>query len=622
MKIQLALLIAAMVVVAAFAGGESLASTEANVAAKVEIDDFSWRGGPSKEWFVNWDRALADARKRGTTLFILQTGSDWCGACKYFKTNVLDRAEFIDFARKNLTLVYIDIPIDNPLCEEQKFHNWLVEKCIPFGKGVPDVVLMNTNGEKLGRSWHGRKRVEEYIDLLRQTIVTKGEPVKTAERLFKDGYARLASEVMAERSKLPPVSTADFKVAISGVAVVKSGYGMRLIKDAVFHPVNTPQTIPFGSEAVFRMSYQFPKGYEGITWITPHKTTYYEFHNEYFRDSRCSDEWMKGSGTAYAKISFTEKGKTSTLSEVSIHVNSDPRLSDLQFGWVLKKVPVRLTFMGKDGVPEAEWQRHALELARMRKKERAQKNGTQRYVEPLLPFAQAVRKAKDGDGAGLYAVAIHYASGFEIVADSALAMKYLQKASDAGYANAVLLKALIMEDKLKELPVTTSEKGSPIGRRLNPFPNADGVSARTFYERTGSRYCSFKPPHRESWYYMTNEIAIAEIRDTYMNAMKLGSPFAEIELARFDRRMARIRKEANERLETENAWRVKVEANARLAQELLGEPPAKNPEFDYYRVSLNLSKNKDSPFPSNHTQSEPKKLRERTKRQGSQATEK
>lgn len=545
--------------------------------------DSAWREGPTKEWFVNWDKALASAKSTGKPLFILHTGSDWCGTCKSFKTNILDSTEFIEFARTNLTLLYLDIPIRNPLCEEQKFHNWLIEKRIPFGKGVPDVLLMNAKGDLLGKAWCGRKSVVEYIDLLRKVMAEKGSPVKTAERLFNEGYACLAAEVKAERSRLPPVSLSDFKVAITGIAVVKSGYGTRLIKDAVFHHLDDPLVVPFGSEAVFRLEYQYPKGYEGITWVDPHRMTHWAFHTEYFKSSSHATKWTSGAGTNYATIALAEKGKTSTLCEVSVRINSDPRQGDLQFGWVSTNVSVNVTFKEKSDANASTTsggKNKGLEALRARRR-KLQEADKERCLEPVLPFDQAVRKAKDGDGNGLFSVAIHYAKGDEIALDRTLAMKYLQKAVDAGHANAALVKALLMEYQFKDCPDATPDNKKIFD--ADDLSVKDHVSRRMLYERMGSRFASFRLPHDADWYCATNESAVAEIRREYIKAKELGSPYAAEELNRFKRRIARIRKEEEERLAEEKAWRAKVNANARLAQELLGEPPETNPVYDRLR---------------------------------------
>lgn len=41
------------------------------------IDDSDWQKGPTEQWFVNWDKALAEAKAKNKPLFVLNTGSDW-----------------------------------------------------------------------------------------------------------------------------------------------------------------------------------------------------------------------------------------------------------------------------------------------------------------------------------------------------------------------------------------------------------------------------------------------------------------------------------------------------------------------------------------------------------------
>ena len=583
-----------------------------------EVDDSNWRPGPSPDWFVNWDKALADARARDTALFILNNGSDWCGTCKAFKTNVLDKAEFIEFARENLTLLYIDIPIRNPLSEEQKLHNWLVEKYVPFGQGVPSVVLMNTKGEKLGSAWHGRKSVGEYIDLLRTIVAAKGESAKSAERLFKNGYACLAAETIAERSKLPPVSQADFRAIITGVAVLKRGDEAKL-KDVVFHPLEDPLTIPSGSEAVFRLEYEYPKGYGGIAWVEPHRTTHWEFHNEYFRTSRISDEWCHGTGTTHAAISLTDKGKSCTLCEVSIRINSDPRQGDLQFGWVAERVSVNVNFTaesdeqtanrptvskyvpngllnGRAGVKPAYVGQRGGASAKEPGTPLATSSPVQTVpkdnrvsvaqLERQFPFDEAVRLASKGNGSGLYSLAFHYAAGLEIAQDGKRAAKYLEKAIEAKNGNAALVKALVLEDNLKE------GENRPGGILLNRLMS--GTEGETPHSRirkyTGYGFFvfTFKLPseHREGLregLYVTNDTAVAIVRSAYKKAVDLGCPFAKEEKERFERHVKRMREQIRAEEAEKQAWIDKVNANARLAQELLGEPPEMNPVYDKIR---------------------------------------
>lgn len=150
----------------------------------------AWRPGPSPDWFVEWDKALAEAKKTGKKLFVLKTGSDWCGWCKKLKADVLDKPKFNEFAKKNLVLLYLDNPHQNPLCEGQKAHNQHVSQALEFSGGVPNVQIFSAGGIKLGRIGGGGLAADAYIDRVKRIVAEKGEPVHGDEgkKLFNDGY--------------------------------------------------------------------------------------------------------------------------------------------------------------------------------------------------------------------------------------------------------------------------------------------------------------------------------------------------------------------------------------------------------------------------------------------------
>ena len=217
MRIVAAMSIALAAAVCAYAAPTSGGKNDSSA-----VDDTNWRGGPTEDWFVNWDKALAESKKTNKKLFLLSTGSDWCGWCKKLRAEVLDKPEFIEFARKELILVYLDSPSRNPLGKEQKAHNRQIVKALPFGGGVPNVLVMNAKGEKLGAIGGGGLDLDEYLKKLRGILVSKGSKFNGAEArtLFNGGYKKLADWYAQQEAKRPPVSkhvpkgwTEDFEAA-------------------------------------------------------------------------------------------------------------------------------------------------------------------------------------------------------------------------------------------------------------------------------------------------------------------------------------------------------------------------------------------------------------------------
>ncbi|MBO7686900.1 MAG: thioredoxin family protein [Kiritimatiellae bacterium] len=324
-----------------------VAGTAAVVAG---VDDSAWQPGPSKAWFVNWDKALAEAQTSGKALFLLNTGSDWCGWCKRLKADVLDTQEFAEFASQKLVLVYLDSPHRNPLGKEQRAHNRLITKSLPFGGGVPHVLVMNAKGEKLGAIGGGGMKVEPYLEKLRGILSERGEAVKgeNARRLFSDGYEKTAAAIAAARAALPPVTTNDFKAVLTGVAVVD---GKRRYKydDAVFVPPETELEVPFGKTVLFRVEYDFPKEkeYGARVWVRDEAFADGKRHAWYFGSNPSG--LYNGKGVAYGFLSLLDRGKACKLTSVAIRTNTDPELDDHPHGWKIASVPVNLEFKEKDG---------------------------------------------------------------------------------------------------------------------------------------------------------------------------------------------------------------------------------------------------------------------------------
>lgn len=320
-------------------------------AVAAGVDDSNWQTGPSQAWFVNWDKALAEARKSGKALFLLSTGSDWCGWCKRLKADVLDTPEFAEFASQKLVLVYLDSPSRNPLGKEQRAHNRLITKALPFGGGVPHVLVMNAKGEKLGAIGGGGMKAGPYLEKLRGILSERGEAVRgeKAKLLFTDGYEKTAAAIAAARAALPPVTTNDFKAVLTGVAVVGKDrrYGKK--DDIDFLPPDTKLEVPFGQTALFRVEYDFPKEkeYGARVWV----------RDEAFADGK-RHSWSFGSnpsglytgkGVAYGFLSLLDRGKACKLVSVAIRTNTDPELDDYPHGWTIATVPVDLDFKEKDG---------------------------------------------------------------------------------------------------------------------------------------------------------------------------------------------------------------------------------------------------------------------------------
>ena len=325
----------------------------AMAANAAQIDDSGWRSGPSDAWFVNWDKALAEARKTNRPIFVLNTGSDWCYWCKKLKEDVLEKTEFKEFAAKNLVLVYLDSPNRNPLGKEQRRHNRQIVKTLAFGGGVPNVGVFTAKGKKLGTIGGGGQTVDVYLESLKSVLKEKGQYFgdDDARTLFTDGYGKLAEEIAAARAKLPPATKNDFKARLTGVAIVDDSQRQDDYGKADFKPPETPLDVPFGKKALFRLEYDFPEGYGARVGASPDLPADERKNAGYlgiFLSGFC-----RAKGTTYSCLCLLENGTSCTLKSIRIRIMGvDPELDDHPYGFTTAgSVKAHLNFKAKDDSP-------------------------------------------------------------------------------------------------------------------------------------------------------------------------------------------------------------------------------------------------------------------------------
>ena len=324
---------------------ETMTSLGTGYADKVvAVDDSLWQGGFSEDWFVNWDKALAEAKKTGKVMLILHDGSDWCPWSKRLKKDVFDKPEFVEFARKNLVLLLLDSPNRNQQRKDQKEHNQLIVRTLSLGNGIPHACVMNVKGEKLGSINGGGLNLDQYLGRLSRIMGNKGEAMtdENVRWLFSEGYASLAAHVAAIRASLPPFNKCDFKAKVTGIARMTGPKQLGKESDLEFLPPETPVEVPFGTVAVFRVEYDFPRGYKTDVTLFPKSCDDGESHSNYF-DEKGSDG-KNGNGTTYAYLVLRDRGRTCNLKELSLSLCAESEFGNGTQIWTASKIPVNLMF--------------------------------------------------------------------------------------------------------------------------------------------------------------------------------------------------------------------------------------------------------------------------------------
>ena len=124
-------------------------------------------------WLTDFDQAKTLAQKQNKKIMLLFTGSDWCGWCIKLNKDVLSKSDFNRIARKHFVLLYLDSPHKKPMPAAQEQYNQQIRRKLRLGGGVPTAVIMDPNGNQIGRIG-GYAKAPVYLKRLKQALKSAG----------------------------------------------------------------------------------------------------------------------------------------------------------------------------------------------------------------------------------------------------------------------------------------------------------------------------------------------------------------------------------------------------------------------------------------------------------------
>lgn len=112
-------------------------------------NDSATAAAASGTWTTDYPTALKQAAQENKKVFLLFTGSDWCGWCKRLDKEIFSTTEFKTYAAESLILVKLDFPKSLPQSGALKAQNRkLAEK---HGiQGYPTIIVLDSTGKKIG----------------------------------------------------------------------------------------------------------------------------------------------------------------------------------------------------------------------------------------------------------------------------------------------------------------------------------------------------------------------------------------------------------------------------------------------------------------------------------------
>jgi thioredoxin-related protein len=123
-------------------------------------------------WLTSFDQAQKEAQSKHKLLLMDFTGSDWCGWCIMLDKEVFSKAEFKEYANKNLVLLELDFPRSKRMPPEITAQNERL--MMKYGiQGFPTVVVFDSEGKPLGALGYQQGGPQAFIAEL-EKLKTKG----------------------------------------------------------------------------------------------------------------------------------------------------------------------------------------------------------------------------------------------------------------------------------------------------------------------------------------------------------------------------------------------------------------------------------------------------------------
>lgn len=153
----------------AFLGAALLGSAHFNTLQAQEETTAVVQSAPS--WILDIDQAKEKAKNENKPLYLLFTGTKWCIWCTRMDNDVYKKPEFWSTFNDKVVFAMVDVPVrrDDNVSRLMNMYKIL---------GVPSIVVLNPNGQEIGRLGYPSARdtsltpLQAHIDQL-NTLLKK-----------------------------------------------------------------------------------------------------------------------------------------------------------------------------------------------------------------------------------------------------------------------------------------------------------------------------------------------------------------------------------------------------------------------------------------------------------------
>lgn len=139
---------------------------------KVEEKNVIEDGVEPGKFTQDYDAAIAYAKEKKLPIFLVFTGSDWCGWCKIMDENVFGKPEWAAYAKDKLVMIWLDYPRDKTRVPK-KYHDRNDTLKTKFAvRGYPTYLIQDWDGRQIGKLGSGKDKTPASFQIEVEKVLT------------------------------------------------------------------------------------------------------------------------------------------------------------------------------------------------------------------------------------------------------------------------------------------------------------------------------------------------------------------------------------------------------------------------------------------------------------------
>jgi thioredoxin-related protein len=114
----------------------------------------------------DWQKAVAESKRRHQNILIILTGKEWCAPCKLLEKNIIQNNIFAQYAAANLVVFEINIPRSHLTKDTRLVKEYNGFRDRYEAKAMPSLILVDSAGSEKAKVLNTSLSADSLISIL------------------------------------------------------------------------------------------------------------------------------------------------------------------------------------------------------------------------------------------------------------------------------------------------------------------------------------------------------------------------------------------------------------------------------------------------------------------------